>query len=427
MAAAVAHARQGHQVTVLEAARTLGGRARAVPATLPDGRAITLDNGQHILIGAYSACLQLMRELGVHEHPHLLRLPLQLRFADGCGLQLPNLPPPWDALVGIVRASGWPWAAKWALLRRAALWRLQGFACPPHTTVTQLCAGLPQQLMDEFIEPLCVSALNIAATQASGQVFLKVLQDSLFSGRGGSHMLLPRTDLTQLMPQAAAQWLATQGAQVHTGARVDAIATLPHTNAARRAVHWGTHTATFDHITLACPAWEAARLVAGLHHSMANSSASPATLEALHTWHTCAAALQHTAIATVYAWAPGAQLAQPIVALRSSLQAPAQFALDRGQLGGPAGLLALVVSASTGERETLQTQVMQQARQQLALPTLQAVQTIIEKRATFACTPGLTRPSHHIAPGLNACGDYVDGPYPATLEGAVRSGLGVAF
>jgi predicted NAD/FAD-dependent oxidoreductase len=48
---------------------------------------------------------------------------------------------------------------------------------------------------------------------------------------------------------------------------------------------------------------------------------------------------------------------------------------------------------------------------------------VVEKRATFACTPGLERPAQAIAPGLVACGDYVQGPYPATLEGAVRSGM----
>jgi monoamine oxidase len=51
---------------------------------------------------------------------------------------------------------------------------------------------------------------------------------------------------------------------------------------------------------------------------------------------------------------------------------------------------------------------------------------LIEKRATFRCTPGLTRPSMHVAPGLTAAGDHVAGPYPATLEGAVRSGLQAA-
>ena len=49
------------------------------------------------------------------------------------------------------------------------------------------------------------------------------------------------------------------------------------------------------------------------------------------------------------------------------------------------------------------------------------LRSVAEKRATFRCTPGLRRPPSHVAPGLMAAGDYVDGPYPATLEGAVRS------
>ena len=64
-----------------------------------------------------------------------------------------------------------------------------------------------------------------------------------------------------------------------------------------------------------------------------------------------------------------------------------------------------------------------QAGAQLGLSGLEPVQTVVEKRATFACTPGLVRPAQGVAPGLWACGDYVEGPYPATLEGAVRSGL----
>jgi hypothetical protein len=124
----------------------------------------------------------------------------------------------------------------------------------------------------------------------------------------------------------------------------------------------------------------------------------------------------------VYAWSPQARLPHPMLALRSTADAPAQFAFDRGQLGGPKGLLAFVVSASSGTLDELQAAVLAQASGQLGMAGLQAVQTVVEKRATFACTPGLLRPPQTIAPGLLAAGDYVDGPYPATLEGAVRSG-----
>jgi hydroxysqualene dehydroxylase len=112
--------------------------------------------------------------------------------------------------------------------------------------------------------------------------------------------------------------------------------------------------------------------------------------------------------------------------LHDTPAAPAQFVFDRGQLGGPEGLLAFVVSASHGDSATLTQQVLAQAVSQLNLSGLQAVQTVVEKRATFSCTPGLNRPALRVAAGLLACGDYVDGPYPATLEGAVRSGLAAA-
>jgi hypothetical protein len=114
-----------------------------------------------------------------------------------------------------------------------------------------------------------------------------------------------------------------------------------------------------------------------------------------------------------------------MLALHGSADAPAQFVFDRGQLGGPAGLLAFVVSASVGDKALISAQVLAQGQAQLGLE-LELVQTIVEKRATFACTPSLLRPAAQIAPGLLACGDYVAGPYPATLEGAVRSGLHAA-
>jgi squalene-associated FAD-dependent desaturase len=398
LAAAIAAVQAGAGVTVYEAARTLGGRAR----TLADP---TLDNGQHILVGAYAESLRLMRLVGVDPAAVLHRQPLALTFADGTGLRLPDLPPPWDALAGIARARGWGWRDKAALLRTAAAWRLAGFRCAPQATVQELCAPLTQRLIGEFIDPLCVSALNTPACEASGTVFLRVLQDSLFSGRGGSHLLLPRTGLGALFPEAAARWLQAHGAQVRTGQRVQALA------AGADNTSWQVDGERFDAVVLATPSTEAARL----------AQATPA----LQGWVGVAEALRFIPITTVYARVPGASgpvLPGPMLALRPQAGQPAQFVFDRGQLGGPAGLLAFVVSASDGERARTEQQVLAQAQAQLQLGGLQPVQTVVEKRATFACTPGLQRPAMALAPGLWACGDYTEGPYPATLEGAVRSG-----
>ncbi|MDP3699942.1 MAG: hydroxysqualene dehydroxylase HpnE [Hylemonella sp.] len=407
MAAAVAATQAGHEVTVFEAARILGGRARGLEGHLPDGRVVALDNGQHILIGAYTETLRLMRQVGVDTEAALQGLPLTLKFPDGAGLQLPRLPVPLDVLAGILGTRSWPLRERLGLLRAALGWKLRGFECEVQLSVADLCRSLGPQVMQELIEPLCVSALNTPAHQASAQVFLHVLRDALFSVPGGSQLLLPRIDLSALFPQAAARWLAQQGASVHVGTRIQSLQPVGHTCL--------IDGQAFDQVLLACPSTEAARLVAGAANAMPDS-------RALLGWAATAAALHFEAITTVYAWAGSARLKTPMLALRHDAQHPAQFVFDRGQLGGTPGLLAFVVSASQGERETIQAQVLQQARSQLGLD-LQAVQTVVEKRATFACTPGLQRPPSAIAPGLLACGDYIAGPYPATLEGAVRSGV----
>jgi squalene-associated FAD-dependent desaturase len=416
LAAAVRATQAGHQVTLMEAARHLGGRARTLPTARSDSPHTPLDNGQHILIGAYRDTLALMRTVGVDPDATLLRLPLSLQFPNGDGLCLPNWPLPFDVMAGVLRAGGWSLADKWSLLRATSRWQLAGFCCAPQQSVSDLCAGLSATVMQTLIEPLCVSALNTPPERASGQVFLRVLQDSLLGGNGSSNLLLPRTDLSSLLPTAAAGWLARHGATLRLGQRVTQVQHQSHSEGP-----WLLDGQAFDAVVWATSSSVASQVLAKTRGTHAN---------ALQVWAAQAAALQFEAIATVYLQTDSARLSQPMLALSSSPDCPAQFVFDRGQLGGPAGLLALVVSASGSDRATLQEQVLLQARTHLASAlrgqTLTPLRTVVEKRATFACTPGLLRPGRAIAPGLLACGDYVDGPYPATLEGAVRSGLAAA-
>ncbi|WP_371736782.1 hydroxysqualene dehydroxylase HpnE [Rhodoferax sp. U11-2br] len=417
LAAAVTATQAGHTTTVFEAAEALGGRARAIKAALPDGTQVVLDNGQHILIGAYSDTLALMRQVGVAPEQTLLDLPMRLPFPDGLGIRFPNWPTPLDALGGILGARGWSLGDKWSLLRTAAGWQRQGFVCDDSLSVAALCHSLTPRILAELIEPLCVSALNTPADQASGRVFLRVLRDALFGEVGGSHLLLPTTDLGALLPQAAADWLQQRGGQVLCKARVEG---LQRSDTQWQLAGSGLGPAAekgFDAVIWATSASNAAQAL------MKFGLDAPENISnAVQSWAQTAQALQFEAIATVYAWSANARLSQPMLALRSNAAQPAQFAFDRASLGSPRGLLAFVVSAAQADRATLQAQVLAQAKAQLGLDLL-PVLTVVEKRATFACTPGLQRPAQHIAPGLLACGDYVEGPYPATLEGAVRSGI----
>lgn len=394
------------------------------------GHALELDNGQHILIGAYTDTLRLMALVGVDVEQAFLRIPLQMMYPDGTGLSLPDWPSPLDVLAGVTRARGWSLGDKWSLLRTAMGWQWQGFECPEATTVAELCRNMTERLRREFIEPLCVSALNTPAERASARVFLRVLKDSLFGVPRGSNLLLPRVPLGQLWPQAAVAWLQQrpQTAGLHLATRV-----APPTPTGPGL--WRLHGEEFDHVVWAnfdqiclgsladiglfatdefTPAGDA--LVKRPPPASADSPASGDNPE-----------LAFEAIATVYAWsgtpAPTGQatLTRPMLALRSDPRQPAQFVFDRGQLGGPAGLLAFVVSASRQTVAELAQAVQHQASCQLGLD-IRVIRTLVEKRATFACTPGLVRPPMRWAPGLVGAGDHIRGPYPATLEGAVRSG-----
>jgi squalene-associated FAD-dependent desaturase len=401
LAAAVEGVRRGHLVTLYEMAPQLGGRARSV-----DAAGMGLDNGQHILIGAYVETLALLRTVGVHADRAFVRTPLRLVDPHGVGLRLDAGAPIAAFAAAVLRQRGWRARERIALLAATTLWAMRGFRCDPSLTVAALTTRLPASVRDDLIEPLCVAALNTPASDASAAVFLRVLKDALFAGAGSADLLLPRCGLSALLPGPAQRWLASAGAQVRLQHRV--------TSLSRHGEAWAIDGEPFDRVVLAATATEAARLT---------TTISP-------DWSRTAAALRYEPIVTVYLSSPGARLPEPMLVLRSDDRAPAQFVFDRGQLGGPEGLLAFVVSGAQrwvdrGLEATAQA-AMDQARATLGAHLrgpLQLVRTLTEKRATFRCTPGLQRPATEIAAGLHAAGDHIAGPYPATLEGAVRSGL----
>jgi hydroxysqualene dehydroxylase len=125
---------------------------------------------------------------------------------------------------------------------------------------------------------------------------------------------------------------------------------------------------------------------------------------------------------------------QVMMALESDEAQPFQFVFDRSQLGftRETGSIqwAFVVSdarATLGYTDDQWTSAMAEAAQQLRIgfwPRLD--QVITEKRATFVCKPALKRPSAKVCSNLYLAGDYVEGLFPATLEGAVLSGSAAA-
>ena len=434
--AAVELVRAGHQVTVFEAARTLGGRARRVSF---DGR--ELDNGQHIMLGAYSETLRVMRAVGVDLRSAVLTLPLQMRYppaGGGMDFVAPRLPAPLHVGVALLRARGLAREDKMALARFSTTARWMDWRLNNDCSVTELLERFDQtpRLVALMWRPLCLAALNTPPERASAQVFLAVLRDSLGARRAASDMLVPRTDLSALFPDAAAAWLQGKGNTIHLGAKVTSIRPAADrwtVEASGAAVGGGT-SSQFDGVVLAASAAASAGLLGALLDAQDGAAGAAGFAELASLLES----FQPEPITTCYLqYAPGTRLDIPFYALIDDPAARrwGQFVFDRGQLDAKQdGLFAVVISASSEAASlpqeelvaTVATQLAADlARPELANPAWSKV--ITEKRATYACAPGLKRPSNETpAKGLVLAGDYTAGEYPATLEMAVRSGVQAA-
>lgn len=446
MAAALELAQAGRRVHVFEAAPVLGGRARRVARAHPQV-AGELDNGQHLLLGAYRHTLSLMRRAGVDPDAAFLRLPLQMAYPDGWTLEAPRWPAPLHLLGMGLRARRISWSARAALARVLARVRAGERGGDGETgqktgqTVDAWLADTPRALRERLWYPLCVAALNTPPAQADAAVFRRVLRDSLFAARGDSDMLIPRIDLSRVFPEAAADVVRGAGGTVETGTAVRALSR--HANDASDAGHaahdpgWLVHTSSgatpVDQVVIATAPRPAARLLAPLAEHAPALAPTLAMLDAF----------AYAPIVTLHINVGGLRLPRPFLALDCGADAPAQFVFDRAALGdiaaGAENVWSVVISAADDAGALEQPHLARQVRAQLArqlgpcvpgahrLAEARGDFVIAERHATFRCVPGLARPRNHIGiPGLLLAGDYTEGPYPATLEAAMLSGSAAA-
>jgi squalene-associated FAD-dependent desaturase len=409
MAAAVTLAAHGIPVTVFESAKQLGGRARGVKHNNTQ-----LDNGQHILLGCYRQTLKLIEQVGGNIEQDFLRLPLQLTLHNRFELKAPRLPAPLHLLVALLSAKGLSFAERIQAARFMLAMRQIKFKLPLDLSALELLRAHSQSedLIRLMWEPICISALNTPTHKASAQVLLNVLRDSLNGSFADSEMLLPRLDFSELFPNRAAQFISQHGSTLHTSCGVDTI--IPRDDGVELVTAQGAQR--FSHVICAASAANTARLFC------ASAALVPLAKQI--------DAISYQPIYTVYLQYP-AHVTLPLAMLGFD-RCFAQWLFDKGQIAGQHGLIAVVISAEGLHQELnhdqLAKKVTQELREQLGIiaePLWH--QVIAEKRATFACEVNLCRPSNITPlPRILLAGDFTAGDYPATLEGAVMSGIKAA-
>ncbi|MEJ2059551.1 MAG: hydroxysqualene dehydroxylase HpnE [Gammaproteobacteria bacterium] len=409
LAAAVALSAKGIPVHLIEAAPQAGGRARAAGQGPRQA-----DNGQHLLLGAYTAILGLQKLIGLDEKTLYERRPLSLTvYRDGSppmGLALPRLPSPLHLAAGLLQARGLRWRERIeALLHAGVLTRIP--AVDLSVSDFLAASGQPETLIRELWAPLCLAAMNTPPETASAQVFARVLRETFLAPRRYSDLLLPRVDLSALLPLPALAYLQERGARISFKTRVQRLIVG---DTGIEGVETRDGPLAASRVVLATDTVAAARLLAGhpqtaaLGEGLVRLGAEP--------------------ICTVYLqFPPQCRLPTPMMGFSGTTL---QWLFDRRLTDAP-GLFAAVISGP-GEHMlwdagTLLERIADEIRRFLPdLPEPEDGWVIREKRATFHCGVGseTDRPGNRTPlDGLWLAGDYTRTGLPATLEGAVRSGL----
>lgn len=416
LAAAVELSRRGAAVTLLEAAGRLGGRAARI---LYRGR--EYDSGQHLLIGAYRGILELLAAMGIEEHTVFERRPFELvslsaRAAPPLRLRLANLPAPFHLLGGLIGARGLSRSDKWNALKFCLAAARSKHVSTDYSVQELLFRhGQSPTLVARLWEPVCLAALNTPLHESSAEIFLRVLRDAFAYDRRDSDLLLPRRGLGAVLPEPARDFIEARGGCVRLNCRATDLEVARDRIAAVRLVDGSRLPA--DHIVLALPPTACLRLIEGC-----------APLRGLAG---ILSQFEFSPICTLYLrYSVATRLDYPMIGLHGAL---AQWLFDLGA-GGDPGLLAAVISGP-GEHMALDRDALQaRVVAELAAcfphwPAPEQVVTLCEKRATFLSRSGINALRPPMETPLAGCwlaGDAVATGYPATLEGAVRSGLACA-
>lgn len=431
LACAVTLAHHGYKVYLLESARQVGGRARKVNFKRFLANQ-TIDNGQHIMLGAYHATISLLKLIGIKENDFLERHQLELNMYSPeysmIKLKAPALPAPLNLLTAFLTMKGMKFYTRFKIIKMALNLEIIKYQLKHDMSVSDLLDkySQPKEVIIALWEPLCLATMNTPIEHASAQVFLNVLKDSFSRKKTDSDLLFFRQNLSNIFCSPASEFITQHGGQVLCEEKVLGFECSSQNKRLEFTVKTTKHQFKCHNLVIATPAHITDRLVQNISNQPLinkllfneQSLLKPANAS-LH--------YKYQPICTVYLQYPAStQLPVRMVGLFNTT---AQWAIDRSLTNQP-GLIAVIISGPGKHTQMPDNHLANTVHQELCLclsdlPEVLHYQVITEKRATFSCDVNIEyrRPFNDTnIQGLFLAGDYTNTHYPSTLEGAIRSG-----
>jgi squalene-associated FAD-dependent desaturase len=431
-AAAVALQERRHEVVLLERRGVLGGRATSSRDAVSGE---DVDCGTHLMLGAYTATLDLVRRAGASD----LLSPqenLRLEWADEKGttaLECPPVGAPLHLLLGLLGLRV-PLAVKLQAVRLGLAVRFG--RRPEGLTLAEYFRRCGQGEASRRLlwDPLALAILNEPVERAAAVLFHRVYREAFLRDHRASRLVFLRRGWAVLVERIA-RYLEGRGGVVRRGARADELVVE---DGRAVGVRYSQRAARREEVAAGRPAEarvEAADAVVSAVPARALRGLLPGDWPARPPF----AALESftgSPIVSVEMWLDRVVVDRPMLGLRGS---ETEWVFDKGRLygrEGPPQHLAFIVSAAyrsagktNAELVSAAGEALRRAFPAMAGATVERALVLRDPHATFASSPDVEPlrpgPDTPVA-GLFLAGDWTDTGLPATIEGAVRSGLRAA-
>ena len=411
MAAAVALETAGVDVTLVEARKTLGGRAGSFQD--PQSGEI-LDNCQHVLLGCCTNLVDFYKRIGAI---HRINFERTIRFVDPNGKAfglygLPLLPAPLHLGWSMLFFSALSLKERIAMIR--AMLAMLRLGRERRVAMDDLPFGKwladhaqPESLVEKLYDAILIGSLNEDPRLSSSSYAIKVFLDALLTNAAGYPLGLANCPLSELYGSLPCR-------DVRLGTRVSELAFFDKQLRGLRLASGEILEATDV-------------VIATNHHGIKDWL--PSALACADSRFSHLHELQNVPILGAHLWFDRPVMQHSHAAF---LRGPLQWLFRKDAEGKSVhGVISASRNWTDIPKEDALKQFEAQIRETFPLAAdakLNRGVIVIEKRATFACLPGTDhhRPPQAPPPGgianLYLAGDYTQTGWPATMEGAVRSG-----